>query len=826
MPVQVSFPGVYIQEVPSGVHTITGVSTSIAAFIGRATKGKMNKATRLLSLADYVRNFGAPHPQSDLANSVKLFFANGGTDCYVIRIARNASPAAVTLRSLQGADVLVATAKAEGEWGNTVRLEVDYKTADPDDTFNLRVILEESGVVVTTEPYANLSMNPTSPRYAPTFVSQSSELIDLAPTATLTTNSALLEQSVAGSSLGFRPLGGTGATVQAILNPLINAALPGNIRSEFEISVNGSQFVKVQLRPWLGLVPPAPLPTAIGTLRSDLETMINNALTAQLPAPAPQIAVTLDVLPPAAWTQGRVLRITSNTGDRSSVRIRRGASADISEPLMLGVGQGGIEIARWSNFRPAPNSTFMSFGTFTAGGAGTPGTLNLDNLALIGEFDQADITSITIDGTAITLPLATSAGKWTKTAVGASPVTNDSDGVREKLGIIAARINSSAGLNYRAEAQGYHLAIIAKAGGINQTPTISFTGVATAPANLLAALTGNVRQYTLGIAGAGGAFSTGGANGSDGLFPTPAEYQGNAINQTGFFALDPVDLFNLMIIPADQEVLEADQLNLWGPASNYCASRRAFLLIDAPASWTTKPSSANPLPRPGIVNNTSRIDSDVRSKVNKTNSALFYPRLIFNDLGLNKPIGSAGAIAGLMARIDSTRGVWKAPAGTEADLRNINGLEVNLTDLENGVLNKLGVNCARTFPTGFVNWGARTMDGSDDFGSEWKYIPIRRLALFLEESLFRGTKWVVFEPNDEPLWAKIRLNLNAFMTSLFRQGAFQGSTPDKAFFVKCDGETTTQNDRNLGIVNIEVGFAPLKPAEFVIIKIQQIAGDL
>jgi phage tail sheath protein FI len=179
-----------------------------------------------------------------------------------------------------------------------------------------------------------------------------------------------------------------------------------------------------------------------------------------------------------------------------------------------------------------------------------------------------------------------------------------------------------------------------------------------------------------------------------------------------------------------------------------------------------------------------------------------------------------------MARIDSSRGVWKAPAGTEADLRNINGLEVNLTDLENGVLNKLGVNCERIFPTGIVNWGARTLEGADDFGSEWKYIPIRRFALFLEESLFRGTKWVVFEPNDEPLWAKIRLNLNAFMMSLFRQGAFQGTTPDKAFFVKCDAETTTQNDRNLGIVNIEVGFAPLKPAEFVIIKIQQIAGDL
>ena len=229
--------------------------------------------------------------------------------------------------------------------------------------------------------------------------------------------------------------------------------------------------------------------------------------------------------------------------------------------------------------------------------------------------------------------------------------------------------------------------------------------------------------------------------------------------------------------------------------------------------------------RPEVKNNTSLITA-LRNTVAKQNSAVFYPRLVYNSGGLQRVIAPSGVIAGLMSRIDATRGVWKAPAGIEADLRGVVDLEINLTDAENGVLNKQAVNCERIFPSGIVSWGARTMDGFDDQGSEWKYIPIRRLALFLEESLYRGTKWVVFEPNDEPLWAKIRLNLNAFMMGLFRQGAFQGSTPDKAFFVKCDGETTTQNDRNLGIVNIEVGFAPLKPAEFVIIRIQQIAGDL
>ncbi len=150
-----------------------------------------------------------------------------------------------------------------------------------------------------------------------------------------------------------------------------------------------------------------------------------------------------------------------------------------------------------------------------------------------------------------------------------------------------------------------------------------------------------------------------------------------------------------------------------------------------------------------------------------------------------------------------------------------------MTDLENGLLNPHGINCLRTLPAaGRVVWGSRTLQGDDRLASEWKYVPVRRTALFIEESLYRGTQWVVFEPNDEPLWAQIRLNVGAFMQSLFRQGAFQGKTPADAYFVKCDKESTTQNDINLGIVNIVVGFAPLKPAEFVIISIQQMAGQI
>jgi len=149
-----------------------------------------------------------------------------------------------------------------------------------------------------------------------------------------------------------------------------------------------------------------------------------------------------------------------------------------------------------------------------------------------------------------------------------------------------------------------------------------------------------------------------------------------------------------------------------------------------------------------------------------------------------------------------------------------------LTDTENGVLNPLGLNCFRTFPIyGPVLWGARTLVGADALANQWKYVPVRRTALFLESSLYQGTQWVVFEPNDEPLWAAIRLNVSSFLQTYFLKGAFAGTTPDEAYFVKCDSETTTQTDIDNGVVNILVGFAPLEPAEFVVIQIEQLTGQ-
>jgi phage tail sheath protein FI len=294
-----------------------------------------------------------------------------------------------------------------------------------------------------------------------------------------------------------------------------------------------------------------------------------------------------------------------------------------------------------------------------------------------------------------------------------------------------------------------------------------------------------------------------------------ADYQ-PVTPKSGLMALENVDLFNLLCLAPDTDGPGGDiPAAFWDTAASYCEQRRAMLLVDPPALWTTKD-----LAKQGIDALLTR----------SRNAAIFFPRLLELDQlrdNQEQSFVPCGAVAGIFARTDTERGVWKAPAGIDATIRGASGLTVPLTDGENGELNPIAINCLREFRfVGRVVWGSRTLRGADALTDEYKYIPVRRLALYLEESLYRGTKWVVFEPNDEPLWAQIRLNVGAFMNTLFRQGAFQGQTPRDAYLVKCDKDTTTQDDINKGIVNIIVGFAPLKPAEFVVIKIQQLTGQI
>jgi len=322
------------------------------------------------------------------------------------------------------------------------------------------------------------------------------------------------------------------------------------------------------------------------------------------------------------------------------------------------------------------------------------------------------------------------------------------------------------------------------------------------------------------------------ANGSDGPPVQPSDFIGAAapdstVTGTGLHALDKITDVNLIAIPGqgDPPTLNAGM--------NYCKNLRplqdCFFIGDMGSV-----SSVDVARVEGTAPTVRRV-SDARdfattgfagtplAKASGDYGAIYFPWVLAPDpigVGRNPKIllPPSGFLAGLYARIDNSRGVFKAPAGTEAGLSGALGTATEVSDTEQDRLNPVSVNVIRTVPgSGFVVWGTRTI-GSD---ASWRYIPVRRMAIFLRVSIYYGIQWAVFEPNDEALWASLRLNIRAFMLTQFRAGAFQGSKPDDAFFVKCDSSTTTQQDIDNGVVNILVGFAPLKPAEFVVLKLSQ-----
>lgn len=284
--------------------------------------------------------------------------------------------------------------------------------------------------------------------------------------------------------------------------------------------------------------------------------------------------------------------------------------------------------------------------------------------------------------------------------------------------------------------------------------------------------------------------------GSDGSTPQEADYQ------NGFRLLDPLRDVNLVAVPGIGSPTMVDF------GGNYCRQRGdCFFIGDMGVTDDTKEDAQA---------------FATALTVRGSYSAVYYPWVRATD-----PTGESveplalppsGYVAGLYARTDARRGVWKAPAGTEANLGGAVGLVKETSDAEQDTLNPLGVNVIRSFPAaGLVVWGARAVSSDP----EWKYVSVRRTAIYLEQSIYNGIQWAVFEPNDEDLWSSLRLNINAFMMLQFRNGAFQGKSAGDAFFVRCDDKTTTQADIDAGVVNILVGFAPLKPAEFVVLKLSQ-----
>jgi phage tail sheath protein FI len=657
MPVAPTYPGVYVEELPSGVHTITGVSTSVTAFLGFFTQGPMNQATQIFSVSDLERTFGALAANSEAGYGVRQFFANGGAEAWVVRVAAEPPPGSPTpppdavappqTASAQiedragGTALLQVTAASAGSWGNRVRLSVDYNTTAPASRFNLTVTLVDTSTPpasLVTEVYRNLSMVASDASYVVAVVNNASALVHLAVVGTPAATAVPAPTGTVSSDVSAVSLS---SLVGQVLDVTLGTA---NLTATTPITVTSA---------------PASLTELAATLQSQLRS---------LGSPPAIPTATVAVVP----------------GGGTAVELQ--ISAVVSDPT----------------------------GTFTFGGT----------------------------------------------------------------------LASSLGLD-------------------------------------VAGTRTNVLQYSLGATAAAGA-EVSPVTGTNGHPPNATGLIGDPLAKTGIYALDAVDTFNILCLPDVMNQSDTDAFAVITAAETYCTSRRAVLIVDPPQG------GAGLAQRDSLSGIQAWLAQNLTLR--SSYAALYYPRPMIPD-PMNgyrlRSVAASGTIAGLCAQTDGARGVWKAPAGTAATLTNVAALSYKLTDAENGVLNPLGINCLRSLPVyGNVCWGARTLDGADQLASDWKYLPVRRTALYIEASLFVGTQWVVFEPNDEPLWAQIRLNVGAFMRDLFRKGAFQGSTPAAAYFVKCDSETTTQADINLGVVNIVVGFAPLKPAEFVVLQIQQIAGQI
>lgn len=627
MTVQTSYPGVYVQEVPSGVRTIAGVSTSVAAFVGVAKRGPINKATKIFSFSDFERYFGGLFIDSEMSYSVKQFFLNGGTQAIIVRVVNNTATSAT---STIGGQIKIDSLEPGGI-GNSIFIILEHETTTTD-LFNLKIrhTPTSNPKEDINEVFSNLSMDILSKNFVENRVNGLSDLIKV--TKIGASNNRPTEAPALKPTLTSGSLAAVLPSIVVSTDYLFNISIGGDFAMPVTLNFN-------------------PVPATLGTIATQLETKVRALKPAS------------DAYKNFTCVANGANRLVLTSGSRSF------------DPIIVTIAA------------PSPN-------------------------------DAATLLKLTTDN-----------------------VT-----VADRATAVVPKQNLASG-----------------------TGDVTFTDI-----------------QALNI------------------------YIGSQLNREGIYALDGVDIFNILCLPGIVNP------SILASSVKYCNDRRAFMIID-PVSTSTSPSQME------ILINGIDLPKD-------DHAAVYYPWIKISDPinnGNLKSVAPCGTMAGIYARTDATRGVWKAPAGTEAGLIGVRGLDYTLTDRENGLLNPLGVNCLRIFPdSGVTSWGGRTLRGADSLASEYKYIPIRRTALFIEESLYRGLKWVVFEPNDEPLWAQIRLNVGAFMHNLFRQGAFQGTTKQQAYFVKCDYETTTQNDINLGVVNIWVGFAPLKPAEFVVLYLQQMTGQI
>ncbi|MFV8748937.1 phage tail sheath family protein [Nannocystaceae bacterium ST9] len=730
-------PGVYVVELPGGSRAISGVSTSLTAFVGRARRGPVEQPKRIFGFAEFDREFGGLWTRSPMSQAVRQYFLNGGSEALIVRVVNRgisnpAAPASVVLPTASSRMLLQAS-PAVVALPNFHHLKLTVTQQAPN--FDLKIeACDASGSVLTD------GANPYS--YTLTALTSGAAVGTALANKTTTTAPAINLATLAKDADG---------------NPSTPSAMPdgGVVLSQ---RVAGVHYAALSTTAQMKLVASAAAKALVGFDHLEAEVFNVNGLIFNL---------------------------------KISVRDANGAV------LADGAGSASYTISlNLANDLPTVTAAILAGKTANDHNLATLSGAKLAVAPTAGRYVSHDVAGTVALVRGLRLGAAND-GAW-------------GNGLRASTSIVDARAGS------------FHLTLaeVDRDGNVQASETYFNVSLASADARALDQVLARESKLARVLGGMNGDPAAAGDqvalhSGSDGDPLSTNDLAGSEAGKTGMHALVDADLFNLLCIPLEGwSEVNAGELDLWAQAEALCQRKRAFLIVDPPNEWTSFDSAST---------------AATKLTIRNANAAMYFPRIRAADPlqeGRLREFPPCGAIAGVMARTDSARGIWKAPAGTDAYLLGVPELAAKLSDMQQGVLNQLGVNCLRSFPVyGTLIWGTRTLAGADALASEWKYLPVRRLTLYLEESLQRGLQWAVFEPNDEPLWAQVRQTIKGFMQGLFRQGAFQGRSAREAYFIKCDRETTTQADIDRGVVNVVIGFAPVRPAEFVVIKLQQLAGQ-
>lgn len=783
-------PGVYVEEIPSGSKPIEGVATSVAAFVGRATKGPVGKAERVESFDDYNKIYGHIASKSDaMGLAVQSFYLNGGKSAFICRLAGEGSTAAS--ESVNGQDtgamtdpaVLKISASSEGVWGN----KVYFRIIKPDQdslTFDLEIGHRKKNKFVKDEEFKGLSMRADDDNYALTKVNGNSAYVELSPgTAAKPGESAAQYQDATLKG------GALQDSVTSADDYFKSSAFTWPMPLTLNINGLGAELITIN--------PTQPIGDGTGDNAPIDGTDDGNKVANRIQAAVKGLSIDSAHEHFTCTYSSSRFSLTSRKDDSlASIEVYNGELAgllrlDSKQPAILNGGPG------------------VSGGLFS--GAGYFSSSITGNVDLNLDIDNHGTVSITLKAADLDLD--------------DDNKDNKTDGEKVALAIQnAVRALNPSIVSYKD----FKCEYLYHAGSEAKRMFRLTSGSGSARNSILTEDGGSLVS-TLGLDNASGATEISGRSVDQGtakVIPVhrPGALEGGTENPatandfTDFYdsVLRKVRDVSIILVPGEHWAKDGSGNSIISVSLAHCEKmKNRVVIIDPPP----EPELDQAAKVTGLVLPSS------------TYSVLYYPWVKvanpFYHAETNPTadktvdVAPSSFAAGMWSRIDGKRGVWKAPAGMGAGLIGTAGLKYKIEDGEQDQLNPLGVNCFRNMPGGGrVIWGARTLATKAD--PEWRYVPVRRTAIFIEQSIYNSIQWAVFEPNDHRLWSALRGNIGGFMNSLFRVGAFQGEKASDAYFVRCRlGDTMTQTDIDAGQVIVIVGFAPLKPAEFVIVRIQQ-----